>query len=253
MRTMADALIATNIPVGRFDLVAGYVDGRAWTQDDWNRFLGSSLLIGISAVGTNAGTINDMERGNMTAQQVGQAGGWLDERRAAGVDPTVYCLPGYRSGYGQQDLIDILDARGVEHPWWWIADATGAPHMATGPRIVATQWRVDEQSHLGYDESMVLDFWPGVDNARPTFKEQPMIILTTANQPALFVWGNGAVGIPDQATEQALMAAGVQVASVTDTFFAAVLRQANAGGAAAGAPGPITWTPSGTITLTPSS
>lgn len=79
-----------------------------------------------------------------------------------------------------------------------------------------------------------------------------MVILTTDGAPWLFVFGGGAVGIPDQATAQALIGAGVKTAAVTASFYAGVQQQANAS-ASTGPPRPITWTPSGTITLTPSS
>lgn len=163
MRTMADALTGANIPAGRFDLIGYYVDGNTsgWPQSELDR-LKASLQVGISAINTDAGTANDMERGNGNAQQVLA---WIVKRRAAGIDPTVYCAPGYRGGYGQQDLIDACASAGVALPWWWIADATMTPHMYPGDRVVATQWAVDTQLKLGYDLSMVADYWPGVDPA----------------------------------------------------------------------------------------
>lgn len=135
------------------------------------------------------------------------------------------------------------------YPWgsFWEADWTFADHLDAGS--IATQYTdaVTGPSGTRYDGSTVAAGVTFHGESR-TKQETDMLIFTTDGQPAIFVCGLGAFGIPDQATEQALMAAGVPVAPVTASFFEDVFQAAqNKGGPGAAK---ITFTPSGSVTLT---
>jgi hypothetical protein len=149
---MYDALIASNIP--RFpapDIVAGYVDGKAWSQADWDLFP-RSIKVGISAAGTDAGTVLDCEPGNPNAAQ---SVDWVLARRAAGIDPTVYVAQ-WAPGYTMNDVLSAHIARGVVPPHVWYAPGQNET-IPLG--CVAVQF-----GYVGpYDISAVADYWPGVD------------------------------------------------------------------------------------------
>ena len=157
MRTMHDSVTATDIPATA-TMVGGYVDGDyVWSAADWARFP-AAVHVPIAVFSTtNNGVVLDVERGNATpAQSVD----WVRLRRAAGVDPTVYCnlatLPlvqgAFRAAY-------------VTEPHYWLAQWTGAPHLLAGS--VATQYADPTTSGGHWDLSLVADHWPGVDPAAP--------------------------------------------------------------------------------------
>lgn len=210
MRTLHDALRASNIPQDA-EMVGGYVDGEAWSQADWDRFP-NAVKVRISAVGTNDGHVLDVERGNLTAEQTPQ---WLRMRRMQGVDPTVYCGHGHPgSGYDQQDIIAACNAHQVALPHWWLSDATGEEHHIEG--TVATQWAVDSQLHTGYDLSLVVDHWPGIDKPE---EEVGTRHIVTAYQGAQWIVDanlTSRVGIPDEQDLNALLSTGNYVAEQLD-------------------------------------
>lgn len=155
MRTMYDAVTPSNIPADA-QMVAGYVDGRyAWSAADWARFPGAVRVRIAVFPWTNDGHVLDVERGDATPAQ---APGWVQRRRAAGVDPTVYC--GLASaGYSWADVRAAFQAQGVPEPHYWIAAYPGIG-AALYPGSVAHQY-----ANPGpYDLSVVADYWPGVDN-----------------------------------------------------------------------------------------
>ena len=154
-RRMYDSVHPGLIPLD-CQLVAGYVDGAyRWTFADWVRFAGKvTVPIAVSA-STNDGIVLDVERFDATPAQ---APGWVTMRRAAGKDPSVYCSqsvwPTVRNAF--------IDAQ-VPEPHYWIAAYPGdGPVVPAG--AVAHQW-VD---HGDYDESVVADYWPGIDPAPTT-------------------------------------------------------------------------------------
>lgn len=162
---MADCITPTDIPVsdpqtGRpWDLVAGYVDGLfAWSTAGWDRFPDSQhVRIAVFST-TNDGDVIDREPGDATADQ---AVDWVLMRRAAGhPDPTVYC-----SYFDWPNCRDAFDRRGVAQPRWWISgypspvDPSGEPIIPNG--AVAHQFTDTPGGH--WDESLVADYWPGVD------------------------------------------------------------------------------------------
>lgn len=165
-RTMYDSTNPAAIPATA-RLVGGYTDGiygpafktigrssTGWDAAAWARFP-SSVHVLISAVGTNTGTVGDVEPGCMT---IPQGVAWLRMRRAAGVNASLYCnqnntWPGLRAA---------VRAAGLVEPPYWVANYTTGAVMVSG--AVAHQYANPTLSGGAYDLSVVADFWPGVDN-----------------------------------------------------------------------------------------
>jgi len=153
-RKMADSIYSAQIPVGVFPLVAGYINGprSRWSQADWDRHAGYSTLIRITVSAfVNDGHVLDVEKDDATPAQ---APPWVRMRRATGADPTVYCSeaawPAVRTEFANQ---------GVLQPHYWVAAYPGEGAQVVPSGAVAHQW-IDRGP---YDESIVADYWPGVD------------------------------------------------------------------------------------------
>ena len=154
MRKMADSVTPANLPPG-FDLYGAYCDG------NYRNFAQVSAMYPGKVVGiavfssTNDGVVGDCEQGDMTPSSSVQ---WVLMRRKAGVDPTIYCSeaawPAVRSAF---------TSMGVTQPHYWIAGYPGSVGAALYPGAVAHQW-ID---HGPYDESVVADYWPGIDKPIP--------------------------------------------------------------------------------------
>lgn len=153
-RQMADSCSPGNIPDG-IDLVAYYVDGVCAAGP-----VKGSRHVGISSLGTNAGTVGDCEPGN---PKPGFWVSWTLKRRAAGVDPTIYCaddsLSDFFAGYRWRDVRAAFLAAGVTEPHYWICKP-GATSIPAGAVAVQNQLGLDGDR---YDLSLVADYWPGVD------------------------------------------------------------------------------------------
>jgi hypothetical protein len=153
MRTMYDSITAGDIPTSAA-MVAGYVSGRyAWSAADWARFPGAVKVRIATQASVNDGVVLDVEPGDATPQQ---APGWVQMRRAAGVDPTIYCnltqLPVVQAAF---------TAAGVAQPHYWVARYDGVANLPAG--CVAKQYADPKTSGGHWDLSAVADFWPGVD------------------------------------------------------------------------------------------
>lgn len=150
MRTMADSTNAASLPEG-MDLYAGYVDGRFQSYLGAVARFGASRVIPIAVFSTtNAGLVGDCENGDMTPKT---AVTWVVMRRRAGVDPTIYCSLAI---WGAVQA--AFAAAGVAQPHYWIAAYPGNGE-ALYPGAIAHQF-VDAGP---YDESVVVDYWPGFD------------------------------------------------------------------------------------------
>lgn len=157
-RTMYDAVTAANIP-GDARMVAGYIDRivlAPWSAADWGRFPNAVKVTIVKKASTNDGHVLDVEPGDATPAQ---APGWVQMRREAGADPTVYMnastWPAVRQAFIDQ---------GVAQPHYWVAKYDGvasipADWLALG--CVAKQYAGNVAP--GIDLSIVVDFWPGVD------------------------------------------------------------------------------------------
>lgn len=153
MRRMHDAVQASRIPPGG-DLVAGYCDTiriPQWSDADWARFPAVVKVRIAKKASTDDGHVLDVELGDATPAQ---APGWVQLRRKAGVDPTVYCnmstWPAVKAAFR---------AAKVAEPHYWIAKYDGNPTIPQG--AIAKQYI----NTAYYDVSSVADYWPGVDSA----------------------------------------------------------------------------------------
>jgi hypothetical protein len=158
MRTMYDAVTARNIPADA-RMVAGYIDKiklEPWSAADWARFPNAVKVTIVKKASTNDGDVLDVEPGDATPAE---APGWVQRRRAAGADPTVYMnlstWPTVRKAFADQN---------VAPPHYWVARYDGvasipADWLALG--CVAKQYAGDIAP--GIDLNIVVDYWPGVD------------------------------------------------------------------------------------------
>ncbi|WP_200834770.1 glycoside hydrolase family 25 domain-containing protein [Amycolatopsis alkalitolerans] len=157
MRTMYDAVTATNIPRDPPpQLVAGYIDKITippWTAADWALFPHSRHVRIVKKASTNAGDVLDVEQGDATPAE---APGWARRRRAVGAIPTVYCSQSL-----WQAVQDAFTAAGEPQPLYWIAHYDGDPTLPTLNGITA----VAKQHSRGalFDTSSVAEHWPGID------------------------------------------------------------------------------------------
>lgn len=157
MRTMYDAVTASNIPVNA-PMVAGYVD--LWSEADWARFPNAVKVRIARLASVNDGDVLDVENTDATPDQ---APGWVTMRRNAtgGVQKTVYM-----SESAWQAVRDAFAAQGIAEPEYWVAAYPGIG-ADLYPGSVAHQY-VDTGP---YDLSVVADYWPGVDKAPDPPKE----------------------------------------------------------------------------------
>lgn len=157
MRKMYDSVTASDIPTN-CDLVAGYIDGYyRWSDADWARFPNQVKVHIATNPATNDGIVIDTEQGDATPQT---AVSWVQMRRRAGKDPTVYCS---RSEW--QAVIDAFNAARVPQPHYWIADYDNQQQLYAG--AVAKQYADAAMVGGHYDASIVADHWPGVDTDQP--------------------------------------------------------------------------------------
>jgi hypothetical protein len=148
---MYDGVTASRLPIGAA-IVGGYLNGKyAWSAADWARFP-NSIKVGISVRASYlVGHVLDVEIGDATpAESVD----WVISRRQAGADPTVYC-----NASTWPSVQDAFLNRGVAEPHYWIAKYDGVPTVPAG--AVAKQ----HTTTAGWDQSVVADYWPGVDSA----------------------------------------------------------------------------------------
>jgi len=220
-RTMYDGVTATRLPVSAA-LVGGYVDGLyAWSASDWARFPHSVKVRIAVFPSTNDGHVLDVEPGDATpAQSVD----WVLMRRAAGTDPTVYMntstWPTVRAAFS---------ARGVAEPHYWVAaydDNAVIPAGAIGKQYY-------NNNDLGYDLSVVADYWPGVDpkpTPSPTVsQENEMILHTITGSPEVWALSGSLYWhVVDPNSQQSYLRAGVPQATISAAEHAAILAAANA-------------------------
>jgi hypothetical protein len=153
-RVMVDSTNVADDPASA-QLVAYYVDGiYATTAAVVRSRFPNAVLVPISAIGTNNGIVGDQEPGCM---DISQAITWVEERRAAGLDPSIYV----NETYGWPGARHAFDASGVAEPHWWVADYDGIAVVPSG--AVAKQYENPPMDGGHFDLSVVADYWPGVD------------------------------------------------------------------------------------------
>lgn len=177
MRTMYDSVTPSAIPTNAA-LVAGYVDGAyAWSAANWARFPNSVKVRIAVFPRTNDGHVLDVEQGDATPAQ---APGWVTMRRAAGVDPSIYC-----DASTWPSVVSAFASAGVAAPHYWIAHYDGSAALPAG--AVAKQYNDPPASGGNYDISVVADYWPGVDPSpgpapRRPLERDAMLIIGSANK-----------------------------------------------------------------------
>lgn len=149
MRIMYDSITASNCPDDG-QLYAGYVDGRWPNWAEMARRHPGKRIVKVTIWNGDADVL-DVEAGDATPQQ---AVIWCRARRKLGKDPTVYCnLSTWPA------VVAAFSLAGDPLPHWWAAGyrIPAIPYLQPGS--VATQW-----ADFGpYDQSLVADYWPGVD------------------------------------------------------------------------------------------
>jgi hypothetical protein len=140
-------------------MVAGYVDGIfVWSPAAWARFAAAVKVRIAVFASTNDGHVLDVERGDATPAQ---APGWVQRRRAAGIDPSVYCNTGTWPA-----VQAAFASAGVAQPHYWVAHYGAGSAIPAG--AVAIQYADPAAGSGGqWDISAVADSWPGVDQGGP--------------------------------------------------------------------------------------
>jgi len=154
-RIMHDSVNWRAIPESA-EMVAGYLSPSkyAWPAEAWNRFPHAvQVRIAVRAT-TNAGHVLDVETGDASPEEAPR---WVQMRRAAGADPSVYCSRSLWS-----TVMAAFRSAGVAYPHWWVAQYDGVRAIPAG--AVAKQF-ADYNAGSGgdWDLSIVADYWPGVD------------------------------------------------------------------------------------------
>lgn len=156
---MYDAVTVSNVPASA-TLVAGYGDGYYQDVAGFRARFPHATIVEIAVSShDNLGQVLDVETGDATPAE---APGWVQMRRAAGVDPTVYCNSSTWPAVQQ-----AFAAAGVAQPHYWIAQYDGDPAIPAG--AVAKQYADPGP----YDLSSVVAYWPGVDPT-PSEAEVPL-------------------------------------------------------------------------------
>lgn len=207
-RRMADSITPGNLPHG-FDLYGAYDDGTWPDAPAVAAAMAGKPVVRITVFARDLfGAVLDVENGDATAAQ---AVDWVLARRAAGADPTVYCStsmwPAVKAAFA---------ARAVPLPWWWRADYDRPTTAFPGdPREIAHQF-ID---HGPYDESIVADYWPGIDPPQPSKEDDTMYLAQGPTVGIFIVQGGRASHIPDMPDVQAYQAAGVPLIKLSDALI----------------------------------
>lgn len=156
MRYMADSTNGFDIPQGRFELVAGYVDGLyAWSGAMW-KFHDSARHVTITVFGgSQVADVADVERGDLTPAQ---GADWALNMIRLGRYPTLYY-----SEYLDPQIQAEMGARGIHAFGIWRANWNNVPDLH--PNDTAHQYADSAMVGAHYDVSVVRDYWPGVDPA----------------------------------------------------------------------------------------
>lgn len=152
---MRDSTNPFDIPVDT-PMVAGYIDGDyAWSDAGWRRFPNSRKVTITTGSGTLDANVADVERYDYTPAS-GVA--WAARKLAAGSYPVLYfslaLWPQILAQLNAQHVAPGLIGA-------WVADWNRVPNLEPG--WLAHQYADSVQLGRHYDESVVGDYWPGVD------------------------------------------------------------------------------------------
>jgi hypothetical protein len=174
IRQMKDSVTWQAIPVDT-PVVGGYVapSRYSWPPEAWARFPNSvqvKITPSTSAYGRGIHVL-DVESGDATP---GEVPGWVNASRTAGQEPSVYLSSSVWAA-----AINACVSANVAVPHFWIADWNNVQNLPSitvggvGYTAVAHQYADPAHGSGGnYDNSVVADYWPGVDPA-PTEDDVP--------------------------------------------------------------------------------
>lgn len=156
-RTMYDAITPSRIPVSAPQMVAGYVNGRWPSYAEMVSRFPSAVHVSIAVSADTDAQVLDVEQYDATPAE---AVDWVLRQRGRKAIPTVYCntstWPAVQAAFA---------ARRVALPYWWEANYSTGPSISPG--AIAKQF----ETTPGYDRSIVVGYWPGVDPApKPAIK-----------------------------------------------------------------------------------
>jgi hypothetical protein len=161
-------------------MVAYYVDGiYAVSAATVRARFPSAMLVPISAVGTDNGIVGDVEPGCIA---LGACVRWVQMRRLANADPTLYV----NETYGWGPVRTAFHAAGVPEPHWWVANYDGIPVIPAG--AVAKQYANPTLTHGHFDLSVVADYWPGVDGQGDDMTPAQEQLLTDTHNKVNELW-----------------------------------------------------------------
>ena len=237
MRQMYDSTSATDIPLNA-QMVAGYLDGLyRWSAADWELFP-NAVHVGIACfASTDSGQVLDVESGCAAPYE---APGWVQRRRAAGVDPSVYVN---RSNWAVTR--QAFQQQGVAEPHYWLAAYDGVAEVPAG--TVAKQYADSAMSGGHYDLSAVADYWPGVDRPGSTAPTEVIVpqeafvtdpeLVVQHHLMKFFAFGPD-FDSSDQASFIAQVRAGTPLNAFLDNWLNTPASAAWRAKLAAGVPGP---------------
>lgn len=161
-------------------MVAYYVDGiYAVSAATVRARFPSAVLVPISAVGTDNGIVGDVEPGCIA---LGACVRWVQMRRLANADPTLYV----NETYGWGPARAAFHAAGVPEPHWWVANYDGIAAIPAG--AVAKQYANPTLTHGHFDLSVVADYWPGIDGQGDAMTPQEAAQAKDTNDKVTEVW-----------------------------------------------------------------
>lgn len=224
-RVMFDSTNINDIPTTA-SMVAYYIDGiYATTSAIVRARFPHAVLVPISAVGTDNGLVGDVEPGCMT---VPQGVTWVQMRRLANADPTIYC----NEMNAWAGIRQAFHNAGVVEPHYWVADYDNIAVLPAG--AIAKQYANPTLTGGHYDKSIVADFWPGVDTPigddMTSLRYEPVsgavYIVDASGKRHIFPPENNALKAELGAAYKLVNMTAADLATIPDAPTAAVLLKA---------------------------
>jgi hypothetical protein len=183
---MCDSVNVSSIP-SNATLIGAYVDGLYRNDVAMRRRFPNAHIVEITVFASDdIGIMGDCEKGDMWPYP--RAIAWVQLRRAAGKDPTVYVGENNWSGLRQ-----AFQLARITEPHYVVANHDGVPVIPAG--AVGKQY----QDILNCDYTVVAPYWPGVDPApQPTPKDDDMApwMFEDTHGNIYALTGDGTVHIP---------------------------------------------------------
>lgn len=194
-RQMFDSTSGFDIPTSA-QMVAGYIDGQSfkWTDAMWDRFPNAVKVRIARRTTTNDGHVLDVEEGIPTVWPINVGiVDWVQMRRRAGIEPTIYC----NQLNDWQPLRQLFASYRISEPLWWVARYNGVPDIPAG--AIAKQYANPPLAGGHYDLSAVADYWPGVDGVQEeNMADSDQVTVAAWRIAAIaYEWTEWPAGTPD--------------------------------------------------------